>query len=423
MTEETQSIYLTANFGEYGGVHSWKTFAEIRDWIAARRTDWQWLSQQRHNPTDSAWSFINDTLNQCQQNLNNAEQHKGNPQQEDAFKRSAVQQLESVFKNFHWLLPDNPYVEFVFKMRDSGRALEAGLVVAYLLNRDLNNGPISAALRGIVEFELFSRGIKDRARTEAASLRKLSGEMTTKLDELKQLQVLQGTEFETLNRRVEDQISDQNSNFNDAQAARDAQWQQKLADSEAELKRLNETYDTHMAIAAPVSYWETKRSNHKNWTVWSFSALTVCMLAFGWFLYCEVRDIGTMVEATRTAALAASAKAAVANSPSASLTPLLDILAGWKIGAYILLVTLVFWFIRLLVRIFLSNIHLENDAAERVTMAKTYIALMRDGSLNGKEHIGTILAALFRPTGDGIVKDEGLPPTAMEWLTKLSGKS
>ena len=248
MTEETQSIYLTANFGEYGGVHSWKTFAEIRDWIAARRTDWQWLSQQRHNPTDSAWSFINDTLNQCQQNLNNAEQHKGNPQQEDAFKRSAVQQLESVFKNFHWLLPDNPYVEFVFKMRDSGRALEAGLVVAYLLNRDLNNGPISAALRGIVEFELFSRGIKDRARTEAASLRKLSGEMTTKLDELKQLQVLQGTEFETLNRRVEDQISDQNSNFNDAQAARDAQWQQKLADSEAELKRLNETPDFDFEI-------------------------------------------------------------------------------------------------------------------------------------------------------------------------------
>jgi hypothetical protein len=83
---------------------------------------------------------------------------------------------------------------------------------------------------------------------------------------------------------------------------------------------------------------------------------------------------------------------------------------------------LAFWFIRLLVRIFLSNIHLENDASERVTMAKTYLALIRDGSFEGKEHIGTILAALFRPTGDGIVKDEGLPPTAMEWLTKLSGK-
>lgn len=66
--------------------------------------------------------------------------------------------------------------------------------------------------------------------------------------------------------------------------------------------------------------------------------------------------------------------------------------------------------------------HLENDAAERVTMAKTYLALIRDGALPKGDSITTILAALFRPTGDGIVKDEGLPPTAMEWLTKLGGK-
>lgn len=422
MTENSQAIYLTANFGETGGTHSWSSYVEIRDWINSRRTDWQWLSQQRHNPTNNAWSYINDTLNQCLQNLANAEQHKSNPQQEDAFKRGAVQQLEAVFKTYSWLLPNSPYSNFIFDMRDGGQALEAALVAAYLMNQDLSNGPIATALRGIVAFELFSRGIKDRARTEAASLRKLSGEMITKLDELKQLQVLQGSEFDSLNQKVELQITDQATNFIDAQAARDAQWQQKLADSEAELKRLNDTYDTHMAIAAPVSYWETKRSNHKNWAVWSFVALTLCMVAFGWFLYCEVKNIGAMVDATRAAALAAASKATTASSAPASMTPLLDILAGWKIGAYILLVTLVFWFIRLLVRIFLSNIHLENDAAERVTMAKTYIALMRDGSLNGKEHIGTILAALFRPTGDGIVKDEGLPPTAMEWLTKLSGK-
>ena len=79
-------------------------------------------------------------------------------------------------------------------------------------------------------------------------------------------------------------------------------------------------------------------------------------------------------------------------------------------------------FIRLLVRIFLSHLHLENDAAERVTMVKTYLALLRDGSLPKDNSINTVLAALFRPTGDGIVKDEGLPPTAMEWITKLGGR-
>lgn len=84
-----------------------------------------------------------------------------------------------------------------------------------------------------------------------------------------------------------------------------------------------------------------------------------------------------------------------------------------------MLAVLGFWFIRILVRIFLSNIHLENDAAERVTMAKTYLALIRSNSLSKDENIDTVLVALFRPTGDGIVKDEGLPPSAIEFFTKL----
>ncbi len=424
MTDASEIQYLAADFGQNGGAVSWGTFAEVRDWITARRSDWQWVAQQSTHPTNSAWNRINDTLNNAQSHLNNAEQHKGNPQQEDSWKRNAVQQLESIFKPYWWLLPDSTYLKFIFDMRDSGRSLEAGLVTAYLMNQDFNNAPMPALLRGVVEFELFERGIKDRAKTEAAALRKLSGEMTTALDELKQLQISQGAEFDVLNQKVEDQISNHSTGFQESQATRDEEWKKRLTDAEAELKRLNDTYDTHMAIAAPVSYWETKRSNHKKWAIGSFIALSLSMLAFGIFLSFEVQGISSMVETTRSAAIAAMEKgqAKPTNTPPAALTSMLDVLASWKIGAYILLVTLVFWFIRLLVRIFLSNIHLENDAAERVTMAKTYLALMRDGSLEGKEHLGTILAALFRPTGDGIVKDEGLPPTAMEWLTKLSGK-
>ena len=84
-----------------------------------------------------------------------------------------------------------------------------------------------------------------------------------------------------------------------------------------------------------------------------------------------------------------------------------------------MLAVICIWAIRLLVRIFLSNMHLENDAGERVTMAKTYLALIRSDSLSKEGNIDTVLAALFRPTGDGIVKDEGLPPSTLELFTKL----
>jgi len=199
-----------------------------------------------------------------------------------------------------------------------------------------------------------------------------------------------------------------------------------------------------MSLAAPVEYWEGKRKKHRLLTVISFVAVVLSMLGVGFTLHSELHDIGQAIEANKVMVAAAKtvvnqttkdSKQSPQTSPdisardattevraSPSSQDLLQSAATWKIGSFVLLATLCFWFIRLLVRIFLSSLHLENDAAERVTMAKTYLALIRDSALPKGENISTVLAALFRPTGDGIVKDEGLPPTAMEWLTKLGGK-
>jgi hypothetical protein len=428
MSDAAATPYLVVNFGEEGGSQSWNNIEDVRSWINAQRTDWQWLSQQNLNPTNNAWGLIANALEGCRNSLQSAEQHVGNEQHVANMKRDAGQHLERLFSKSPWLLPNTSYRKFIFEVRENGRPIEAGLIAAHLFGQDMNGAPLSKVVAALVEFELFSRGIKDRVRTESAALKKLVGEMTTLLDEHKQLKVNQTAEFATLNADIATQATNHGTSFDEAQAARDEAWKKQLQETEDELKQLNETYDTHMALAAPVSYWEGKRDKHSKWSKWSFIALTACMLIFGIVLFCELRGVAQMIEDTKLAAIASSAAnaklgSAVATAPAASaMSPLLDVLATWKIGAYILLVTLAFWFIRLLVRIFLSNIHLENDASERVTMAKTYLALIRDGSFEGKEHIGTILAALFRPTGDGIVKDEGLPPTAMEWLTKLSGK-
>jgi hypothetical protein len=428
MSESVATPYLVVDFGEEGGTYSWNGVDEVRSWISQQRADWQWLSQPNLGPTNNAWGSIANPLGDSQTCLNNAEQHKNNEQHSAQMVREAKQHLERLFSKSPWLLPNASYRKYIFEVRESGRLIEAGLIAAHLLGQDMNGAPLSKVIAALVEFELFSRGIKDRVRTESTALKKLVGEMTTLLDEHKQLKINQAAEFATLNTDVATQTTIHGTSFDEAQAARDEAWKKQLQETEDELKQLNETYDTHMALAAPVSYWVDKRDKHSKWAKRSFIALTACMLIFGIVLFCELRGVAQMIEDTKLAAIASSAAnaklgTAVATAPAASaLSPLLDVLATWKIGAYILLVTLAFWFIRLLVRIFLSNIHLENDASERVTMAKTYLALIRDGSFEGKEHIGTILAALFRPTGDGIVKDEGLPPTAMEWLTKLSGK-
>jgi len=63
------------------------------------------------------------------------------------------------------------------------------------------------------------------------------------------------------------------------------------------------------------------------------------------------------------------------------------------------------WAVRLQYRIYLSERHLALDANEKKAFAETYLAIKEGGDVDpGSEAI--VLASLFRPTQDGIIKDD-----------------
>lgn len=445
MSDSKSESYLSANFGNAGGHMSWGSHDEAITWINAQISDWQWLAQQGLNAANNALNFIHQQhLIPARDCLNQALQYPSNPDQIKNFLNAAISHLERLYSTNAWLLPNSPHRKFIFEIRDSGKAQEAGLITAYLLNQDLNNSPLNKVIPALLELELFNRGSKDRVKAEGTALKNLVGQMTTALTEHKELQVNQTAAFANLNEDFSKQATERSTEFDTSQTQRDEQWLEHIKKSNEELKNIAAAYDAHMQLAAPVAYWESKRKKHQWFSVISFLSIVACMFLFGCELLTQIsgRDsyigigkatnqnsvnsnankVELNIEKTDTAK-AANLSINKASQSATTAQSSLDYFVQSKIGAYILLVTLAFWFIRILVRLFLSSIHLENDAAERVTMAKTYQALIRDGSFERKENIGTILAALFRPTGDGIVKDEGLPPTAMEWLTKLSGKN
>lgn len=413
---ETSKPYLNVNFGEAGGKFSWESHEEVIQWINAQISEWSWLSQLNLSTTNNAVSAITQGhLAPARDALNQALQYPGNPDQIQRCITAAKSHLESSFAKNEWLLPNSTLRKYIFTMRDSGKEREAGLITAYLLNTNLSDAPLGEVISVVIEVELFKRGHKDRLKIENIALKSLTGQMTTSLTEHKELQIKQNNQFSEFNNDLTKQAGDQSKAFNDSQQERTTEWENTLNKTQADLDKLTATYDEHMSLEAPVTYWENKRVKHKWMAICTFSVLVLCMYFFGKELVDQLTGNNPYIILNK----AGVQKTAEIGGTS----PLLDFLMQSKIGAYILIVTLIFWFIRLLVRLFLSNLHLENDAAERVTMAKTYLSLIRDGAFERKEHLGTILAALFRPTGDGIVKDEGLPPTAMEWLTKLSGKN
>ncbi|RYX79950.1 hypothetical protein EON83_30605 [bacterium] len=158
-----------------------------------------------------------------------------------------------------------------------------------------------------------------------------------------------------------------------------------------------------MALKAPVEYWEKKRDRHGKAEFW----------ARLWVLFyfpIALASIGSAFWFTGQYLL---------TTPTTTLPPGIYIIASAGLAST---AGLLFWAGRLLTKLYLSQHHLRQDADERATMTTTYLALSAEQApAEGDRQI--ILAALFRSTPDGIVKEEGgLDPSIAAALGKFLAK-
>ncbi|MEO9385304.1 DUF6161 domain-containing protein [Chromobacterium phragmitis] len=210
-----------------------------------------------------------------------------------------------------------------------------------------------------------------------------------------------------------------------------------------EFDLLKKSFEANKALEAPAIYWEKKQKKHRVLSYVFGGAVTSVMVLAFLCMFFAVSDVGKELSLhlnSKTVAHMSSTASAPASSgmkkTQASAGQVVNKTAErgvvdtgkednipetwhFAVAKLLILSTLGFWAVRILVRILLSHIHLENDAAERVVMAKTYLVLLRRGKLPEGDDLKTVLAALFRPSGDGIVKDEGMQLSLMELLTKI----
>lgn len=77
-----------------------------------------------------------------------------------------------------------------------------------------------------------------------------------------------------------------------------------------------------------------------------------------------------------------------------------------------------FWLGRLIVKQYLSERHLAEDAAERSALIKTFTSMIRGGEIKS-EHIDAVLATLFRSASTGLLAGDGSPTLPADIVTKL----
>jgi hypothetical protein len=155
------------------------------------------------------------------------------------------------------------------------------------------------------------------------------------------------------------------------------------------LDKVKKTYEELMALRAPVDYWKEKARHHRD----QAKFYKDIGLKHGWkialgltFVLCVIGGIGFF--------------SATPDKPSSAYLFLITV--------GLVITTMAFWATRILVRLYMSEHHLAIDADERATMALTYLALMERGAVEEKDR-ALILAPLFRPSSDGIVKDDAAP--------------
>lgn len=159
-------------------------------------------------------------------------------------------------------------------------------------------------------------------------------------------------------------------------------------------KNLTSTYDVQLALRAPATYWGIKSKRHTQW-VWILGISCAIWLAIG---------------ALALPKLASS----VFGLTTVGTIPTWFQVISFSLGALIFVLVL-----RSILRLMMSHVHLALDATERRTMIVSYLSLVRRGSLKD-EALEKVLSSIFRPTGDGIIKDEGIPLSVLSELFKKS---
>ena len=193
------------------------------------------------------------------------------------------------------------------------------------------------------------------------------------------------------------------------------------ADYESRLKAAAAAFREDNALKAPAVLWQEKETKHqaesataRTFFIWSLivTGFLVIVLAL-LLIFCK--DVAYALVAPIGCD---PAKPETCSGFSARGLSILTLLAAFF--------TCLLWYVRMQMKLFLSERHLALDARERTAFAQTYIGFLaeKDSSDEAAGQRAAVYAALFRPSTDGIVKDEGgLDPSIAAALSKFLTKS
>jgi hypothetical protein len=332
-----------------------------------------------------------------------------------------AEQFVELYNSGRLLLSRSPRAKFIHSLASKDEELALYVLNHFLGHRVAIDSP--KAVEAAVIAALYTRGIRKNVDSERAALQQLRNDWDDTLEEVKvdhqrlarhyELEHQQAiTRVATVEEHASEFVARLKEELALQEELRSMQGQQfdkecelyreqgaesveaimaEVAAAKEELQRLTAAYNEHMALKAPVAYWQENGDMHKASAraylkilalVAPASILSLSVL--GWFL------------------LGDEAK-----------PPLGHMILFFMFSGMIV------WLLRVLSRLYLSHKHLEVDARERIVAAKTYLALVGDGVEARDAERTIIMGTLFRPAAIGIIQDDAMPASSIELVGRL----
>jgi hypothetical protein len=387
---------------------------KLTEWQEQLRNEWQWLN---NTPAKLAWSQQESHLNRVRQAATDWMQNRNHADMRENVKAAVTNAVQQMFRRDNPLFGGGAHNRFVKEVLEThGQASAAGAIVALTrsevhFERNVPEAFFGGLLRGF----LFLNEIDWTATAHRQILAELEAQYRQRLDD--QETRLQRLESENLRlneahdatlKVKSEQLDELNSikasmldalhagketDLNDLYAAKDTAFAELASKHEVNLKNIEDTFHNKLALQKPIDYWKEKKATHVELAKRFAWASAIALVVFGVGLVFLIHWAFGDLEANE--------------NPK-----------HWQVGVTIVAAFFVIWIVRLLIRMFLSHQHLAADAAERVTMVQTYLSLSREGQGVAPADRSVILQQLFKSASDGLVKDDGAPPTALEWFSR-----
>lgn len=357
------------DFGNNAGTLSFANVEQFSEWVREEKRKWDWAPDSiRPN-----WEMIDAEIRKCKP--------LGNPK--------AVQQLIShaatVYTSRRLLQSGSPKGVFVLDLQKSFGSDVAEAAAKFFMGDKNHQRITSAVVEGVLRALLFEKGIENNIDAERVALSTLRNEWQTEYTKLAEEVSFLKQKSESLKTEIENTQSDQAQSFKEF-----------IDDATKTRAALEKSYREDMAVKAPVEYW--KQKNIRHWISAGFWLVSLGLCS--WKILLLLKQEFTYLFEKEG----------------------MDHPDYWRLAVFVLSASLGIWLIRILVRLFLSNLHLASDASERVTMVKTFLSLMSEGKIVHEEDRRLVLQALFRQAQTGLLRDEASPPTMIDVSTRLLNK-